>query len=263
MPKFIKVTKAQYETLKSGTAVGGHSYDSTAIYLVQDTSTFSWTNGTASAGPTGAIASSTGESISVPAIPLADGTHSGVLSAGVATQYIGGPKVFNDSPMIKTCKLKSFGGNDASFPTKDAFTFLGCTAALTIATDTVSSSTHSGISSHAVINTGSKSDYDILIQWGTCEAEYNSNSTTRSLFSILFSKAFADEFYRIVVTPRWKSSSTTSYPSLMADVQYALHTKTIGGALGYALNTDSAYKNGGVLYFDYIAIGNVAKATAI
>ena len=261
MPKFIKVTKAQYDTLKSGTAVGGHSYDSTAIYLVQDTSTLSWTDGTASEGPKLTLASSSGDSAQTQnGIPLADGTHSGVLSAGVATQYIGGPKVFNDSPMIKTCKLKSFGGNDASFPTKDAFTFLGCTIALTRGTDTINSVTNS---SYVVINTGSKSDYDILIHWGTCAVAYNSNTTTRSYFSIQFNKPFADEFYRIVITPRWKSSSTPSNPSLMADVQYALFTKSASGVSGYSLNTDAAYRNGGTLYFDYIAIGNVAKATAI
>ena len=258
MPKFIKVTKAQYDTLKSGTAVGGHSYDSTAIYLVQDTSTFSWTEGTASAGPTGAIASSTGESISIPAIPSATATKSGIVTG--APQTFGGQKTFEGYVKVMQDCLKTSQGNIASFPTNSAFTFLGCTIALTRGTDTINSSTNS---SYVVINTGSKSDYDILIHWGTCAVAYNSNTTTRSYFSIQFNKPFADEFYRIVVTPRWKYSSTPSYPSLMADVQYALCAKSASGVTGYSLNTDSAYRNGGTLYFDYIAIGNVAKATAI
>lgn len=257
MPKFIKVTKAQYDTLKSGTAVGGHSYDSTAIYLVQDTSTFSWTNGTASAGPTGAIASSTGESISVPAIPSATATKSGVVTG--TEQTFGGQKTFEGYVKVMQDCLKTSQGNIASFPTNSAFTFLGCTTALTRAVNTASPFANS---SYVVINTGSKSDYDILIQWGTCQAAYLSNGTTRSAFSIDFNKPFADEFYRIVITPRWESSSASSYPSLMADVQYALSAKTAGEVTGYALNTDSAYRNGGKLYFDYIAIGNVAKTTA-
>lgn len=53
---------------------------------------FTWIAGTTSDGPTGSITQSESSAVSVPAIPAADGTHSGVITA--TTQTIAGTKTF-------------------------------------------------------------------------------------------------------------------------------------------------------------------------
>lgn len=257
MPKIYKVTQEQYNTLKSGTSIGGYSYDSSAIYLIQDTSTFAWVGGTSN-GPTGNITSTSGEIIAVPAIPAASATASGIVTNG--TQTFGGQKTFEGNLKLQQNAVLTSQGKVASLPLSGAaFTLLGCVGSLTRAVSTAYSLSND---SYVIINTGSASTYDILVHWGTCGAFYSDGSTTRSSFSINFyAKHFADSNYRIIVTPRWNpSSSSDEYASLTADVQFSIYSKSTTGASGYAMNSDKAYSHGGeTLYFDYIAIGNIAK----